>query len=80
MPVALPPPAWRPLAGQMVHFFALLLWGAGTLAFVASMPGLGVAIFTVVVINDLFAFAQEYRAERGGTPATIKIEISTDQS
>jgi magnesium-transporting ATPase (P-type) len=48
----------------MVHFFAILLWGAGTLAFVASMPGLGVAIFTVVVINDLFAFAQEYRAER----------------
>jgi calcium-translocating P-type ATPase len=48
----------------MVHFFALLLWGAGILAFVARMPELGVAIFAVVVINGLFAFAQEHRAER----------------
>jgi calcium-translocating P-type ATPase len=48
----------------MIHFFALLLWGAGILAFVARMPELGVAIFAVVVINGLFAFAQEYRAER----------------
>lgn len=48
----------------MVHFFALLLWIAGGLAFVAGMPQLGVAIFIVVVINGLFTFAQEYRAER----------------
>jgi magnesium-transporting ATPase (P-type) len=48
----------------MVHFFAILLWMAGGLAFVARMPALGVAIFVVVVINGLFAFAQEYRAER----------------
>jgi calcium-translocating P-type ATPase len=48
----------------MFHFFALLLWGAGILAFVARMPTLGVAIFAVVVINGLFAFVQEYRAER----------------
>jgi calcium-translocating P-type ATPase len=48
----------------MVHFFAILLWVAGVLAFVAGMPELGVAIFVVVVINGLFAFAQEYRAER----------------
>jgi calcium-translocating P-type ATPase len=47
----------------LVHFFAILLWVAGTLAFVAGMPQLGVAIFIVVVINGLFAFAQEYRAE-----------------
>ncbi len=64
LPVTPPPPAWRLLAGQMVHFFALLLWGAGILAFAARMPELGVAIFAVVVINGLFAFAQEYRAER----------------
>ena len=64
LPVTPPPPAWRLLAEQMVHFFALLLWGAGILAFVARMPELGVAIFAVVVINGVFAFAQEYRAER----------------
>ena len=56
--------AWRRLASEMVHFFALLLWVAGVLAFVAGMPALGVAIFVVVVINGAFAFAQEERAER----------------
>jgi magnesium-transporting ATPase (P-type) len=48
----------------MVHFFALMLWVAGVLAFVAGLPELGVAIFVVVVVNGLFAFAQEFRAER----------------
>jgi calcium-translocating P-type ATPase len=47
----------------MVHFFAILLWFAGGLAFVARLPELGIAIFVVVVINGLFAFVQEYRAE-----------------
>ena len=64
LPVAPPQPAWRLLIGQMVHFFAVLLWVAGALAFVARMPELGVAIFAVVAINGLFAFFQEYRAER----------------
>ncbi|QIN84749.1 HAD-IC family P-type ATPase [Rubrobacter tropicus] len=64
LPTAPPPPAWRLLAGQMVHFFAVLLWVAGGLAFVARMPELGVAIFAVVIINGLFSFFQEYRAER----------------
>ena len=64
LPVSPPPPAWRLLLAQLVHFFALLLWFAGGLAFVAGLPQLGVAIFIVVVINGLFAFAQEYRAER----------------
>ena len=57
------PPAWRQLAAQMVHFFALMLWAAGVLAFVAGMPQLGVAIFVVVVVNGVFAFVQESRAE-----------------
>jgi magnesium-transporting ATPase (P-type) len=47
----------------MFHFFALLFWVAGALAFVAGMPQLGVAIFVVVVLNGVFAFAQEQRAE-----------------
>lgn len=47
----------------MAHFFALLFWVAGALAFVAGMPQLGVAIFVVVVLNGLFAFAQEERAQ-----------------
>jgi magnesium-transporting ATPase (P-type) len=58
------PSPWRHLAAQMVHFFALMLWLAGVLAFVAGLPQLGVAIFIVVVTNGIFAFVQEYRAER----------------
>ena len=57
-------PAWRQLVAQMVHFFALMLWVAGGLAFVAGMPDLGVAIFVVVIVNGIFAFVQESRAER----------------
>ena len=48
----------------MFHFFAIMLWAAGLLAIVAGMPQLGIAIFVVVILNGIFAFAQEYRAER----------------
>ena len=62
-----PPPAprvWRKLIGQFTHFFALMLWVAGVLSLIAGMPQLGVAIFVVIIINGVFAFAQEQRAER----------------
>jgi magnesium-transporting ATPase (P-type) len=49
---------------QLVHFFALMLWVAGGLAFLAGLPQLGVAIFIVIVVNALFAFVQEHRADR----------------
>ncbi len=58
------PRPWRHLAGQLTHFFARMLWLAGLLAFLAGMPQLGVAIFVVIVVNGVFAFAQEQRAER----------------
>jgi calcium-translocating P-type ATPase len=63
LPSPKPPAAWRQLAAQMVHFFALMLWVAGALAFVAQLPQLGVGIFVVVVVNGVFAFVQESRAE-----------------
>ncbi len=63
LPSAPSPAAWRSLAAQMFHFFALMLWVAGVLAFVAEMPQLGVAIFVVVIVNGVFAFVQETRAE-----------------
>ncbi len=53
------------------HFFALILWVAAGLAFVAefSEPGkgmgmLGLAILGVILLNGLFSFWQEYRAEK----------------
>ena len=62
LPSPRPPAAWRQLATQMGHFFALMLWVAGVLAFVANLPQLGGTIF-VVVVNGVFAFVQESRAE-----------------
>jgi calcium-translocating P-type ATPase len=41
-----------------------MLWTAGVLAVVGQMAQLGVAIFAIIVINGLFAFLQESRAER----------------
>jgi calcium-translocating P-type ATPase len=67
-PNSLPPLRRRPLAlrftDQLVHFMALLLWVAGGLAFLAQAPQLGWAIWAVVLINALFSFWQEFKAER----------------
>jgi magnesium-transporting ATPase (P-type) len=57
-------PIWRHLFAQLLHFFAVMLWIAGGLAILAGMPQLGLAIFVVIVLNGLFAFVQEYRAEK----------------
>jgi len=52
------------LAANFYHTFALLLWAAGILAFIASMPQLGWAIIAVIFINALFSFWQEFQAEK----------------
>src|SRR5512134_2404226 len=64
LPSPRPPAAWRVLVAQMTHFFAVMLWVAAALALVAGLPQLGVAIAVIVVINGVFAFIQEHRAER----------------
>ena len=61
------PSLLRRLVGELVHFFALMLWVAGGLAVVAGMPQLGVAIFAVILINSIFALAQEARANRAAS-------------
>ncbi|HSE08098.1 MAG TPA: cation-transporting P-type ATPase [Nocardioidaceae bacterium] len=58
------PSAARRLIGELTHFFAVMLWVAGLLALVAGLPQLGVAIFAVIVLNAVFAFAQQARADR----------------
>ncbi len=63
LPVTRATPAWRRFAAQLVHFFALLFWVAGALAFIAGLPQLGIAVFVVIVLNGAFAFVQEQRAE-----------------
>jgi magnesium-transporting ATPase (P-type) len=57
-------PAWKHFLAQFGHFFAIMLWIAGGLAILAGMPQLGIAIFVVILLNGLFAFIQEHRAER----------------
>lgn len=49
---------------NFVNLFAILLWAGGILALVSGMPELGVAISLVIIINALFSFWQEYKAER----------------
>lgn len=62
LPVTRRMPLWRRFLGQFTSFFALLLWGAAGLALIARIPELTVAVSAVVIVNGLFAFAQEERA------------------
>jgi sodium/potassium-transporting ATPase subunit alpha len=74
------------LLKEFTHFFALILWLAAGLAFFAEsrQPGsgmslLGYAILGVIVINGVFSFWQQYRAEQAITalqkllPHTVKV-------
>jgi calcium-translocating P-type ATPase len=54
----------RELVKQVIHPLALLLWLAAGLALVAGTPVLAAAIVAVIVLNALFAFAQERQASR----------------
>jgi len=58
------PSLLREALGQLTHFMALLLWGAGALAFASGTPELGWAIWAVVLLNGAFSFWQERRAGR----------------
>ena len=66
LPTPRPPSPLLLLARQMTHFFALLLWVAAGLAYLGGLPQLAVAIVIVVLVNGVFAFVQEYRADRAG--------------
>ncbi len=59
------------LLKEFTHFFALILWLAAGLAFFAEwrepgqgMATLGYAVLGVIIVNGLFSFWQEYRAEK----------------
>ncbi|MEW6215363.1 MAG: cation-transporting P-type ATPase, partial [Nitrospirota bacterium] len=64
-------PLYLRLISQFTHFLAILLWIAAALCFLSEylhpgegMLSLGLAIVGVIVINAIFTFIQEYRAEK----------------
>lgn len=79
LPGAKAVPQWRKVLGELTHFFALMLWCAAALAFIAGMPQLGTAIIIVVIVNGVFAHIQQERAQhaaaklRGLLPADVSV-------
>jgi magnesium-transporting ATPase (P-type) len=49
---------------NFTHLMAIMLWIGGAVGFIAKLPQLGIAIWMVNIINGLFSFWQEYRAEK----------------
>jgi len=56
---------------EFTHFFALILWLAAALAFLAEwidpgqgMAKIGYAVVAVIVVSGIFSFWQEFRVER----------------
>ena len=49
---------------NFMHLMAILLWIGGIAALIAQMPQLAVAVWMVNIINGLFSFWQEFRAEK----------------
>jgi len=70
------PSALRHLGKQFTHLLAILLWVASGLALLAGQPALAAAIVVVIVLNALFAFAQEYRADRSAERLRALLPIS----
>ncbi|GAA4369694.1 cation-translocating P-type ATPase [Agromyces bauzanensis] len=64
LPAARRPSAVRRLLGEIVHFFAIMLWVAAVLALFAGLPALSIAIVAVIVLNAVFAAVQQARADR----------------
>ena len=64
LPTAKRPSITRRLVGELTHFFALLLWAAAVLAFLAKLPQLSFAIIAVIVLNGVFSLIQQARADR----------------
>lgn len=64
------PSALRRFLGELTHFFAIMLWVAAVLALMAGMPALGLAVVAVIVLNAMFSFIQESRADRAAERLT----------
>jgi P-type Ca2+ transporter type 2C len=52
------------LLANFIQLFALLLWVGAVLALIGGLPELAAAIVAVIIVNAVFAFVQEFRAEK----------------
>ncbi len=57
-------PLWKKLMAHFTNFFAILLWIGSVLSFIADQAPLAWAIIGVIVVNAVFTFIQEYKAEK----------------
>jgi len=57
-------PLLQRFGANFVNLFALLLWAASGFSWLAGMTQLAAAIPLVILINAVFSFWQEYRAEK----------------
>lgn len=57
-------PLYLRFLSNFTHLMAILLWVGGLVGFIAQMPQLGVAVWMVNLINGVFSFWQEFRAEK----------------
>jgi magnesium-transporting ATPase (P-type) len=57
-------PGWRVFLSNLINFFAILLWVAAGLSVLAGSIIVAIAIVAVIVINGVFSFWQEHKAEQ----------------
>jgi Ca2+-transporting ATPase len=57
-------PLYLKFLANFTHLMAILLWIGGIVALIAQMPQLAIAVWMVNLINGIFSFWQEYRAEK----------------
>lgn len=57
-------PLWIRFLSNFTHVMAILLWVGGIVGFIAQMPQIGIAIWMVNIINGVFSFWQEFKAEK----------------
>ena len=58
------PSQLRVFLANFVQLLALLLWVGAILALVAGLPQLSAAIVAVIIVNAIFSYVQQHRAER----------------
>ena len=57
-------PLYQKFLANFTHMMAIMIWVGGIMAIIAQMPQLAIAVWMVNIINGLFSFWQEFRAEK----------------